>query len=543
MSVALLAFLACPGEPTCKESCDSGRDTGEGTADSSDSADTADSTPDTGPPPDADGDGSPDAEDCDDADPAVNPSADETCGDAIDQDCDGLLPTCGCDLDGPRGVAVADGRVSGTSEEFLGDGLAFLGDQDGDGLPELAVGAIGHDDHAGAVYVISGGARGALTVDDSMRITGTEGSWLGQTLAGAGDVDGDGLNDLLVGAPRDERGGVQAAGAAYLFLGPVVGGSSVEDAAATFWGGAWTDVAGTSLAGLGDIDGDGLPDLAVGEPGYDFGNEEWESDADYGRAFVLSGTAASGSLVDRATAILQGAEWMAQAGSALARAGDIDGDGIDDLLVAAERGDYYSGVVYLVMMPVTGTVWLEDADARFQSTDDLSGLGHALAGAEDVDADGRPDLLLSDPSDDDGGVTSGAVHLFTGLGPGTFDQTNATATVTGGAEGDKLGYQVSFPGDLDCDGVPDVAATAAAESTGAPEGGALYLVPGSALSGTVNVATVAASFHGDTERGYFYALAAGSADVDGNGVADLLAGAGGAADRHGETYLFLTDGP
>jgi hypothetical protein len=279
--------------------------------------------------------------------------------------------------------------------DYYGNALAGLGDVDGDGYGDFAVGSPGRDaggHNAGLVEVYSGKKRTLI-----WQLTGTASlEDFGAALAGVGDVDGDGYGDLLVGAPRYDVPGKSDAGRASLHSGRT--GAVIR----TFDGFAWADRFGTSVAGVGDMDGDGVPDVAVGSPFAAGG---------LGRAQVYS--AATGALLFD----FVGSQAGDQLGASLAGGGDVDGDGIPEVLVGAPGFDGAGGIDCGCAYLMSGATGFPLALLDGESSGD--GRGFAVAGGGDVDADGYADYVVGAPFRDLGGVDLGVAEIFAPGGTGT----------------------------------------------------------------------------------------------------------------------------
>ncbi len=299
-------------------------------------------------------------------------------------------------------LAEAPDRVEG---HVAGDrvGTAVVGSEDltGDGLADMVVGGPGESSliaDAGAAWVVAGPVTGNQTLGTSpARFRGDSAERLGSSLAALGDVDGDGFADLALGAPES---GDDYHGEAYVFLGPLSGAASSADADAAWVGQDSGGRAASALAAAGDVDGDGLPDLAVGQQriGSDSGGVVW----------VVSEPWRFGGALDDAPGAVRG-----EGSDGLWRAdglGDLNGDGFGELLVGApgrERGG--ANVIYV---PITGTVYAADLYPAIAGEDSGDLLGYAVAGVGDADGDGTPDLLVGAPGADPSGVESGAVWLL-----------------------------------------------------------------------------------------------------------------------------------
>jgi hypothetical protein len=297
---------------------------------------------------------------------------------------------------------------------WTGRWVAPAGDVDGDGLADVVVTSIdarAEDEHPRAtVWIQQGPLYGAHSVADSDAALQTEPaeseSIEGFGALGVGDVDGDGLGDLLAGWASDSEGGVWA-GVTFLVLSPVGGTIALMDADATWLGEQPYDMLGWDLAAPGDVDGDGTADLLVGAYGYGEG----------GAAFTLSGSSRGHQALDQATCTLVAESAGDQAGTAVGAAGDVDGDGRGDLLVGApgHSGELaLSGAAYLLLSPCSGTVDLGHAHQRLYGESLGDALGTAVAGAGDVDGDGFSDWLIGMPGSDRAGQEAGAAVLVRG---------------------------------------------------------------------------------------------------------------------------------
>ena len=321
-------------------------------------------------------------------------------------------------------LTIADATVLGTAATHgVGSATTAIGDQNGDGVAEWIVGAPGDGERgtdAGAVWVLYSPHIGTIDGGAGSTLSGVAaGDRAGATVLAAGDLNGDGIEDLVVGAPMAESappgsphaGGDEPvrtdAGAVYVFLGPLIRDWVLDDADGIHTGPSESAYASSTLAALDDVDGDGLSDFAVGAPGID------GDLADMGAIFVLHGPAARSGSLAGAEARLDGDEGGAQAGASLSAAGDTNDDGHADLLVGAPRGAGGAGRVTLMEGPWIGTHTLDEGVAIFRGAGgDRAGTG--LDGGIDANGDGIPDILIGAPGEDSTGDAAGGIFLFLG---------------------------------------------------------------------------------------------------------------------------------
>ena len=464
--------------------------------------------------------------DCDDADGEIWPGAPEVCGDGIDSDCDGQegVPSIGqgqdmdCVAAELFGGSASTGVLAGIGPDLTGSGgstLVFGTEADTVHLVDAASGEVDIQAHAAATVVEASSGRE-----------------LGAGLAW-GDVTGDGSADLVLGAPYDDTANTNA-GLAFVLAGPLSGTESVGSADAVVLGEAFGDRAGSALLAVGDQTGDGVADLLVAAPYYD------EVINRGGAVYLVAGPVTGSSSLEDAAASYTGERLTYRLGHALAEAGDLDGDGHDDLLAGApadEKGASDAGAVYGLMGPVASGSWTDTVRWYGETAGDL--VGFSVAGPGDVDGDGYADVLVGLPGNDDNGPSAGAAWLA--LGPLSVDDDldpHVVTTFIGEADADVAGTSVAAD-DLDGDGTVDFVIGAPRETSN-PGPGRTFVVFGPA-TGTVDLQLADLTLEGRA-TGDRMGEAVSVGDHDGDGEADLLVSAPGldtAGTDLGGAYLLL----
>lgn len=495
-------------------------------------------------------------QDCDDDDPGAAPWQQERCAGGADEDCDGIVDE-GCLSSGRHALVAAPLSYQGpASYDEAGNALAGAGDVDGDGDEELIISGRFADyggQDAGAAWIIAGdptraaGARSLALAD--ARLDGRSGDLLGgeRSLARGGDVNGDGLDEIFIGSGDGER--------AWLFWGRAegfAGAFSVSGADVTVRSEVYVGELGARVAGGGDVDGDGFADLLVSARRSDVDEAgDWA-----GRVFWLPGPLPDGDwLLDEGSPQLLGEHGQAQAGQALDVAGDLDGDGLAEIVVSAvglRVEEQAVGGVYLVSRGVTGRLSLADADARLWGDSTAAPAGQALSTAGDVDGDGLDDLLVGAQAD---ATQAGRAWLVLGSASGlpSGELSLAAARFDGAQLGDRAGFDVRIVGDMDGDARAELVIGALGE-TGAPAAvdcvpavssatttppAAFYLVRGP-VSGVSTLGERGATLLTQPGGGQRF-VAVTALDHDGDGLSDLAVAATRPRCWAGITWIFFGD--
>ncbi|MBI5485863.1 MAG: FG-GAP repeat protein [Deltaproteobacteria bacterium] len=374
------------------------------------------------------------------------------------------------------------------SDAYFGVSVASAGDVDADGFDDLLVGAYSYSAGSadeGAAFLYLGGSAGLaafpdLTLDSP---AGQAGAAFGLAVGSAGDVNGDGFADIVVGAPLLDGTGADE-GRAYVYLGSTSGPGLAPDtvlgaSASTAQGGAQF---GLAVGSAGDLDGDGYADVAVGAPFRDV------PPVDEGAVFLFRGGATG---LDPAAAIELNdpvSQAVAYFGSSLAAAGDLDDDGFSDVLVGAPGQTYgvpNDGSVFVLGGSATAPGGASIAQLGSPGGDSGAEFGYAVAGAGDVNGDGVFDVIVGARYQDGPPADAGAVYFYGGPVGGTTGTADRELRAPVPEESARFGSAVGSAGDVDGDGLADVlVGEPLGSGVAAMEGGAYVFLGSSTGPGT-----------------------------------------------------------
>lgn len=494
------------------------------------------------------------------------------------------------------GLNGSDGFKLLGEAELRSSGFAVdtVGDISGDGIDDLIVSSpsamLGASIYGGRSYVVFGRgpddgnfaavtALGDLDGGDGFRLDGSASLFeqSGWSVSGAGDLNGDGVDDLVIGAPQSAASGISS-GSVYVVFGRnaavqggfpatvLLSGLDGSDGLRIDGEGGYSSF-GHSVSRAGDINHDGIDDLLIGD------RRASPNGQSSGAAYVLFGrnVGATGDFpatlavsgLDGATGFrIEGVDMLDYSGNSVSDAGDINGDGIDDVLVGAYRADpngvSYSGSAFVVFgrdtavsgdfLPSLELATLDGTTGfRLNGTEHNDRAAYSVAGLGDINGDGFDDLIIGAPYADSTDINAGTGYVLFGRNTaqsGPFAAVLELAEIgnadgfriDGEAIGHEAGHAVSPAGDVNGDGLTDLFISAPnADPDGTFNGGSSYVVfgHGSGFPTILNLGEIDGNngFRIDGEDGVDYAGRAigGGGDFNGDGFGDLIIGAPGAA--------------
>jgi len=466
-------------------------------------------------------------------------------------------------------------KITGNAaNDHFGDSVSTAGDINNDGYDDIIVGAYYKNSQKGAAYVIYGGETSSFLNRDlstttlnptstGFMITGNAANdYFGISVSTAGDIDGDGLDDIIVGAPNKNSN----QGAAYVIYGGDKSTMSNIDLSSTtlgplttgfmITGNAASDGLGISVSTAGDINNDGYDDIIVGAS---------VKNSFQGAAYVIYGGAkstmtnialSSTTLNPTSTGFTIMGNAGDQFGRSVSTAGDINNDGYDDIIVGALGQNSNQGAAYVIYGGDKSTMsnidlsstTLDPLTTGFMITGDAVSdeFGISVSTAGDINKDGYDDIIVGAYSKNShqgaayviyGGAKSSMSNIA--LGSTALDPLTTGFMITGNAASDQFGYSVSTAGDINNDGYDDIIVGAYGKNTA-------YVIYGGAKSTrsniilsstTLNPTSTGFMITGNAAGDYFGSRVSRAGDINNDGYADIIVGAPNKNSNQGAAYV------
>ncbi len=421
---------------------------------------------------------------------------------------------------------VADRIIYGEYyEDLFGYSLSGAGDLDGDGVNEFVVGApsnVSGGSLAGKVYVFKASETGTDIEDQNF--VGAPGDQFGYSVSTAGDINADGYSDVIIGSLYNNDGGADA-GAAYIYYG----GAVLDYYPDVFmYGASAGDHFGTSVSYAGDVNQDGYPDVIVGAPENDVGG------SDAGRAYIYYGGPGMNNVAD---VILTGEAPGDRFGFCVSRAGNVNGDAAGDVIVGAvfnDAGGSNAGRAYVYY---GGTSMNNIADVIMTGAGAGYWLGISCSYAGNVNGDFYDDVIVGASMHDV--PIPGQAYVF--LGSSSMDNI-PDVTMNGDWQGDQFGYSVSTAGNINADLYSDVIIGAYGNDEGGTDAGQAYLYYGTAVMNN----NVDFTLTGAAPYDFFGVSVGAAGNINSDQYEDVIVGAcyndAGGADA-GRAYVYYGGAP
>ncbi len=434
-------------------------------------------------------------------------------------------------LGGPTGVSTSSSVIIESNQigAHLGISVSSAGDVNADGFADVVVGSEHYDNgetDEGQAFVYHGSASGISNTPSAKMESNMANAWFGGSVSGAGDLNGDGYDDVIVGAHAYKKYKTYKGlpyiydedfeGALFIYHGSGTGLSSTPVAVVesnwryTFFG--------NSVSGVGDLNGDGFDDLIVGASSYEY------FEANEGAAFAYYGSASG--IPTRANPSIEANYLMTQFGISVSNAGDVNKDGYDDVIVGAmlyDHGEPNEGAAFVYHGSASGISYTHSAMVESNQTN--ANMGQSVSGAGDLNGDGYSDVIVGAWLYDHGEVDEGAAFVYHGSASGI--SYIPSAMVESNQANANLGRSVSGAGDLNGDGYADIIVGAPEYSLESPHEGAAFVYHGGVCGivsnsnpGNANAVIVA-----DQKDALLGISVSGAGDVNKDGYSDVLIGA------------------
>ncbi len=391
---------------------------------------------------------------------------------------------------------TTNGPVLNDSDNF-GSSIANIGDLNGDGISDIAVGA-DYDDaggpNRGAIHLMFMNSNGSVSNTIEINSTTTNGpvlnnyDYFGSSIANIGDLNGDGISDIAVGADYDDAGGPDRGAIHLMFMnsnGSVSNTIEINDNTANGPVLNDGDGFGISIANIGDLNGDGILDIAVGADYDDAGGPNrgaihlmfMNSNGSVSNTIEINSTTTNGP-------VLNDNDYF---GSSIANIGDLNGDGISDIAVGADYDDAGGpnrGAIHVMLMnsngSVSNTIEINSTTTNGPVLNNYDYFGSSIANIGDLNGDGTIDIAVGADYDDAGGPDRGAIHVMLMNSNGSVSNTiEINSTTTNGPvlnNYDYFGSSIANIGDLNGDGILDIAVGAYNDDAGGPNRGAIHVL-------------------------------------------------------------------
>jgi len=411
---------------------------------------------------------------------------------------------------------IPDLTMTGETEvSWHGTSVSGAGDVNGDSFDDVIVGAHRHA-AIGSAYIYFGATGSTMDNTPDVTMAGEgEDNYFGASVSGAGDVNGDSFDDVIVGANAYNPGGSPFTGRAYIYFGAT--GSTMDPTAdVTMTGDGEYNFLGYSVSGAGNVNGDDYDDVIVGARGYD---------SHTGRAYIYFG-AEDGNMDEFADVTLTGEAEGNNFGTSVSGAGDVNGDNFDDVIVGAPYYNSYSGGAY-IYFGATGSTMDPTADVTMTGEGTNNEFGYSVSGAGDVNGDNFDDVIVGARYYNS---RIGRAYIYFGA-TGTMDNT-ADVTLTGEADGNNFGYSVSGAGNVNGDDYDDV--IVGARGYDSYTGRAYIFFGASTMDNTADL-----TMDGEAEGDNFGYSVSGAGNVNGDSFDDVIVGANRYNSNTGSAYIYF----
>jgi hypothetical protein len=406
------------------------------------------------------------------------------------------------------GEDIPDLTMTGVATgQYFGESVSSAGDVNGDGYDDVIVGAPPYQNLTGRAYIFFGGEILNNVADVTLTGTSTN-QYFGESVSSAGDVNGDGYEDVIVGEP--EYFNSPSPGKAYIFFGGVTMNNIVD---VTLTGEAVNDYFGRSVSSAGDVNGDGLDDVITGARGPGSGR---------GKAYIFYGGINMNNTPD---VIMIGEAIDNYFGTSVSSAGDLNGDGFSDVIIGADYASL-TGKAYIFF---GGAAMNNIADVTLTGEAVNNFFGHSVSSAGDVNGDGFDDVIVGAYQYSS---NTGRAYIYFG---GAVMNNSADVILTGESANNQFGLSVSAAGDVNDDGFADVIIGANFASL---TGKAYVYFGGAAMNNIPDV-----TLKGEAANDLFGGSVSSAGDINGDGYSDVVVGASGFDSQRGKAYIYLSSPP